>query len=46
MNGFLADKLGYKKTMSGALIALCGFIFITFFAQGVEMILVGAMLCG
>lgn len=25
LNGFVADRFGYRKTMAGALIALCGF---------------------
>lgn len=32
--------------MVGGLIALTGFIFITFFATSIEMLLVGQILCG
>lgn len=46
LNGYIADRLGYKKTMLGALFAVNLFIFIVFFAQNIVMLLVGLMLCG
>lgn len=46
LNGLIADRIGYKKTMVGALFAVNLFIFIVFFAQNIVMLLVGLMLCG
>ncbi len=44
--GTLAEKYGYKKTMLGSLIMMIGIIFIMFFAQNIEMLFVGEILCG
>ncbi|KAF1829750.1 maltose permease MAL61 [Decorospora gaudefroyi] len=46
LNGLLADRFGYKKTMIGALFAVNLFIFIVFFAQNIVMLLCGLILCG
>ncbi|KAL6708766.1 hypothetical protein ACN47E_002462 [Coniothyrium glycines] len=46
LNGYVADRFGYRKTMLGALFAVNLFIFIVFFAQSIVMLLVGLMLCG
>lgn len=46
LNGYLADRFGYKKTMIGALFAVNLFIFIVFFAHNNVMLLCGLMLCG
>ncbi|KAI4601154.1 hypothetical protein KJ359_012341 [Pestalotiopsis sp. 9143b] len=46
MNGFLADRYGYRKTMAGALTLVVAFIFIPFFAQNVETLLAGEILLG
>jgi SP family general alpha glucoside:H+ symporter-like MFS transporter len=46
LNGIIADKLGYKKTMIGALFFVNLAIFVVFFAQNIQMLLVGLMLCG
>ncbi|KAL1307008.1 hypothetical protein AAFC00_005637 [Neodothiora populina] len=44
--GMVADRLGFKKTMIGALAMLTGFIFILFFAKNFTMLLIGEILCG
>ncbi|KAL2849841.1 general substrate transporter [Aspergillus pseudoustus] len=44
--GLIADRIGYKKTMLGAMVLLCGFIFLMFFAQSVGMLFAAEMLCG
>ncbi|THZ60499.1 sugar porter family MFS transporter [Aureobasidium pullulans] len=44
--GYIVERVGYKKTMIGSLIALTGFIFIVFFAQSLPMLLVGEILMG
>lgn len=44
--GIIVERIGYKKTMIGALTLLTGFIFIVFFAQSLPMLLVGEILMG
>ncbi|KAK9319363.1 hypothetical protein V1517DRAFT_332860 [Lipomyces orientalis] len=44
--GYLADRFGYKKTLLGCLIMLICTIFIQFFAQNIQMLLAGGILCG
>ncbi|CAI7602472.1 unnamed protein product [Penicillium viridicatum] len=46
MNGFLADRFGYRRTILTALVSLCCFIFLPFFAVNVQMLLAGQVLCG
>jgi SP family general alpha glucoside:H+ symporter-like MFS transporter len=46
LNGFVAEKFGYRKTMLGALAVITGFIFIQFFAPTVEILQVGSVLMG
>lgn len=46
ITGLISERLGYRKTMLGALILVTAFIFITFFAVNLPMLLVGEILCG
>lgn len=46
LNGYLATRFGHKRVLLSALVALSCFIFITFFAQSVVMLLIGQLLCG
>ncbi|KAH7347384.1 general substrate transporter [Plectosphaerella cucumerina] len=46
INGYVAAKYGYRRVTQCALALLTGFIFISFFAVRIEMLLVGQMLCG
>lgn len=46
LNGIIAERYGFKKTMMGALAAVTGLIFILFFAQNIETLLVGLILVG
>lgn len=46
INGIIAERYGFKKTMIGALSAVTALIFILFFAQNIEMLLVGLILVG
>lgn len=46
LNGFLADRFGYRWTILAALASLCLFIFLPFFAVNVQMFLAGQVLCG
>ncbi|KAH8892330.1 putative maltose permease [Thozetella sp. PMI_491] len=44
--GIAAERWGYKKTMIVSLVLMIGAIFIMFFAQSIEMLLVGEIICG
>lgn len=46
INGWIADRFGYRKTMIGALVLVTGFIFIVFFVQSIVQLLVGLILMG
>jgi MFS transporter, SP family, general alpha glucoside:H+ symporter len=46
INGVLTEKFGYRRTMGGALVMLAGCISLSFFAQNIEMLLAGQVLCG
>ena len=46
LNGWVSEKIGYKKTMLGSLFLMIAFIFLPFFAQNIETILTGAILQG
>jgi sugar porter (SP) family MFS transporter len=46
MNGVLADRYGFKKTMIGGLVAITFFIFIPFFATNIIQLLVGLIVMG
>lgn len=46
LSSWCQDRYGYRRTLQAALIALCGFIFIVFFAVNVEMLFIGQLLCG
>ncbi|KAF2745475.1 sugar transporter [Sporormia fimetaria CBS 119925] len=46
LNGFISERLGYRKTMIGALISMTAFIFILFFAPNVQTLVVGEVFCG
>jgi MFS transporter, SP family, general alpha glucoside:H+ symporter len=45
-NGWLVNRFGQKWTIVGALVVLTGFIFMTFFAQNIQTLLAGQILCG
>jgi SP family general alpha glucoside:H+ symporter-like MFS transporter len=46
LNGFLADRFGYRRTILSALASLCLFVFLPFYAVNVQMYLAGQVLCG
>lgn len=46
IQGWIAEPLGRKKTLTGCLILITGFIFIPFFADSAPVLLVGQLLCG
>jgi len=46
INGILAERFGYRKTMIGALMLTIGLIFIVFFAENIQTLLVGQILLG
>ncbi|KAL2111187.1 hypothetical protein VUR80DRAFT_186 [Thermomyces stellatus] len=45
-NGIIADRIGYRKTLIGALALCIGFIFIVFFAENLVQLLVGEIFLG
>jgi SP family general alpha glucoside:H+ symporter-like MFS transporter len=45
LNGFFTHKYGHRKVMMFTLVAMTGFLFITFFAPNIEVLLVGCFLC-
>lgn len=44
--GIISDRIGYRKTLIGALIMVTGLIFIVFFAKNIQMLLAGELLLG
>lgn len=44
--GILAEKYGYRKTLTGALGLVFAFVFIVFFARSKEMLLTGEIALG
>lgn len=46
LNGYVADRFGYRKTMMGSLAALFCLVFIVFFAPNIQTLLIGQLLCG
>jgi MFS transporter, SP family, general alpha glucoside:H+ symporter len=46
ISGYITDLYGHKRIMQASLIAITGFIFITFFAPNATVLLVGEILCG
>lgn len=40
------DRFGYRKTMIVSSFAMACFVFLTFFAVNIQMLLVGDLLCG
>lgn len=45
-SGIIVDKIGYRKTLMGALALVAAFIFIVFFAPNIQVLLVGEILLG
>lgn len=46
LNGYLWERIGMKRTMLGAYVAITGLTFILVFGQSAAVILVGQILCG
>lgn len=46
INGIVSERIGYRWTMIGSLFLITCFIFITFFAVNIEMLLAGYILSG
>ncbi|KAF2474622.1 MFS alpha-glucoside transporter-like protein [Lindgomyces ingoldianus] len=46
INGIIAEKYGFKKTMISALTLVASLIFIVFFVQNIEQLLIGLILLG
>ncbi|RDL33930.1 Uncharacterized protein BP5553_08298 [Venustampulla echinocandica] len=45
-NGILVDRFGHKKLLLISYVLMTAFIFITFFAPSIEVLLAGEFLCG
>ncbi|KFY69324.1 hypothetical protein V496_00326 [Pseudogymnoascus sp. VKM F-4515 (FW-2607)] len=45
-NGYFTHKYGYRKTLLVSLASIVAFIFLTFFAPNLPVLLVGELLCG
>lgn len=45
-NGIIADRIGYRKTLIGALVGCIGFVFIIVFAEWLPQLLIGEILIG
>ncbi|KAH6638481.1 general substrate transporter [Boeremia exigua] len=46
LNGYLQSRFGSRRVYLGAMVLMTGTIFVLFFAQSVEMLLAGNILCG
>lgn len=46
LNGYIADSIGYRKTMIGALSLCTCFTFIIFFSRSLTQLLIGEILIG
>ncbi|KYK60430.1 raffinose family of oligosaccharides transporter [Drechmeria coniospora] len=46
VNGIIADRFGYRKTLIGSLFACICFIFIIFFSETLVQLLIGEILMG
>ncbi|KAI8714969.1 MFS domain-containing protein [Fusarium sp. LHS14.1] len=46
VNGIIADRFGYRKTLIGALTGCIAFIFIIFFSETLVQLLIGEILIG
>ncbi|KAM0331297.1 hypothetical protein ACHAQA_002967 [Verticillium albo-atrum] len=46
INGFLVERFGQKRVIVGALATLSSFIFLTFFADRILVLMFGQLLCG
>ena len=46
INGIIAERFGYRKTIIASLMLVVAFIFIVFFAQNIVTLLVGEILLG
>jgi SP family general alpha glucoside:H+ symporter-like MFS transporter len=46
LNGILTERFGYKKVVIGALLWLCAFISLSFFAFNIQTLMASTILCG
>ncbi|KIW69256.1 hypothetical protein PV04_05141 [Phialophora macrospora] len=46
INGIVSERIGYRRTMLGALVSITCCIFVQFFAVNVQMLLAGYILSG
>ncbi|PLB50651.1 putative transporter [Aspergillus steynii IBT 23096] len=46
LNGYLIKHYGFRKVFMGALVLMCGFIFVSFFGKSLGVQVAGQVLCG
>lgn len=46
VNGIVADRFGYRKTLVAALVACAAAVFVIFFSQSLVQLLIGEILIG
>lgn len=46
LNGYISEKVGYKKTMIGSMVLMILFLFLPFFAPNIQTLLAGEILQG
>lgn len=45
-NGYFTHRFGYRRVLLTSLVAICAFIFISFFSPSLPVLLVGQLCCG
>lgn len=45
-NGYFTQRFGYRQVILVSLFAICAFVFISFFAPSLPVLIVGQFLCG
>jgi SP family general alpha glucoside:H+ symporter-like MFS transporter len=45
-NGYFSNRFGYRTVLLASLVAMTGFIFISFFSPNLPVLLTGQLLCG
>jgi SP family general alpha glucoside:H+ symporter-like MFS transporter len=46
LNGYIAEKYGYRRVLLVSYVLICAFIFITFFSKNIVVLFIGEFLCG
>lgn len=46
LNGYLIERFGHRRVIMVSLVFMAAFVFITFFAKSLTVLLIGQILCG